>query len=264
MNNINQIIDKFINGMQYLENNHVLGIFFYGSFLTGYNDENSDIDLHIVFDNSDPNHLIRGSFYIDNRKIEYFEKPIKDIYLSIENDFQNQNNAMLSIIGTARIIFDRNGQMKKLQQYAFEKFSNPMPKLDENDAKEYVSILRNRMAKLKKAATQNSPYFLHLYHLTIEKIRKFYHRLNGMPEVQTSKVFRVYTDEDYRKSFYKDNIPEEEFINMYLDAVNNITNDKQEMLQKAQSLFNFATKNIDLDKYNYRILIKSRNIYPRK
>ena len=72
------------------------------------------------------------------------------------------------------------------------------------------------MEKLRIAAEENSPYFIHLYHLTLEKIRKFYHKLNGLPEVQTSKVFRVYTDENYRKSFYKDNIPENDFIQMYL------------------------------------------------
>ncbi len=62
------------------------------------------------------------------------------------------------------------------------------------------------------AAEENSPYFFHLYNLTIEKIRKFYHRLNGLPKVQTSKVFRVYTDKNYRKSFYKENISEDEFV----------------------------------------------------
>lgn len=107
------IIQKFIKDMKYLENEHVLGVFFYGSFLTGYNNKNSDIDLHVIFDNSDSEHLIRGSQYIDGVRIEYFEKPIEDIYLSVDNDFQTQNNALLSIIGTAKIIFDKNGELKK-------------------------------------------------------------------------------------------------------------------------------------------------------
>lgn len=80
-----------------------------------------------------------------------------------------------------------------------------------------------------------------------------------MPEVQTSKVFRVYTDEEYRKSFYKDNIPEEEFVAMYLDATTDISTDMQSKLNKAKNLFNYAKRNVSLNKNRYRIIIKSRN-----
>ena len=67
---VNQTIKKFINEMKYLENEHVLGIFFYGSYLTGYNTKNSDIDLHVIFDNYDPKHLIRGNQLINGIKID--------------------------------------------------------------------------------------------------------------------------------------------------------------------------------------------------
>lgn len=259
MANISLIIKEFITDMNYLENNHVLGIFFYGSFLTGYNNKNSDIDLHVIFDDSDPNHLIRGSKYVQGIRIEYFEKPLKDLYLSIDNDYQNQNNALLSIVGTAKIIFDKTGDLKTLQDYALEKFSKPLPPLDGEDAKEYVSIINNRMEKLRKAAEDDSPYFFHLYHLTIEKIRKFYHKLKGLPEVQTSKVFRVYTDEGYRKSFYKENIPEPEFVSLYLAAISDVSLNKEEKLDKVNKLFEYSKRNVKLNEEDYRILIKSRN-----
>ena len=261
---VNKIISEFINKMGYLENEHVLGCFFYGSFLTGFYHQNSDIDLHIIYDNDDPKRLIRGNDTIDGTRIEYFEKPINDLYLSVDNDFNNQNNALLSIIGTGRIIFDKTGELHQLQQYALNKFSNPLPPLETEDARECVSILNNRMEKLEKAARERSPYFFHLYHLTIEKIRKFYHRLNGMPEVQTSKVYRVYTDEKYRSSFYKDFTPEPEFINMYLDAICDNSQDIDTQMAKARAFYNYAKRNVELDENNYRILIKSRNEGVRK
>lgn len=259
MTNVSLIIKKFIINMKYLENKHVLGIFFYGSFLTGYNNKNSDIDLHVIFDDSDPKHLIRGSKHIEGIRIEYFEKPLNDLYLSIDNDYQNQNNALLSIIGTSKIIFDKDGSLKELQEYALYKFSNPLPILENEDAREYVSIINNRMEKLRKAAEDDSPYFFHLYHLTLEKIRKFYHRLNGLPEVQTSKVFRVYTDENYRKSFYKEKIPELEFVSLYLDAITDTSLDKKKKLDKVNQLFEYSKRNVNLNEEEYRILIKSRN-----
>lgn len=264
MTDISSIIKKFIVEMNYLGNEHVLGAFFYGSYLTGYNGKDSDIDLHIIFDNSDPKHLIRGNKYIDNMRIEYFEKPLNDLYLSIDNDYEKQNNALLSIIGTSKILFDRDGSLKKLQEYALKKFSKPLPPLELEDAREYVSILNNRMEKLKKAQEYDNPEFFHLYHLTIEKIRKFYHRLNGLPEVQTSKVFRVYTDENYRKSFYKEDIPEDEFVSMYLDAITDTGVDKKAKLEKLNQLFDYSKRKVPLNEKEYRILIKSHNIFDGK
>lgn len=151
MANTNETISRFINNMKYLENEHVLGAFFYGSYLTGYNESHSDIDMLIIFDNANPEHLIRGNTYIDGIRIEYFEKPINDVYLTIENDYNSQSNASLSIIGTSKILFDKDGSLNELQLYALEKFSNGLPPIDSETAREYVSILNNRMEKVRKA-----------------------------------------------------------------------------------------------------------------
>lgn len=260
MKNVDKVIDKFIDIMGYLNNDHVLGVFFYGSYLTGYNDDYSDIDLHVIFDNSDSGHLIRGNCYINGIRIEYFEKPINDVYMSVNNDFSNQSNVMLSIVGTSKIIFDRTGELDKLQKFTIEKFSKPLPPMEEDDAREYVSILNNRMDKINKAYLEDSPNFIHLYHLTLEKLRKFYHRLKGIPSINTSKVFRVYTDEGYRNSISDLSVPDDDFILMYLDAVCDSSLDKSIMYSKLIKLFDYVKQDVNLNEKNYRIHIKSRNV----
>ena len=248
---------KFIKEMDYLNNNHCLGVIVYGSSLTGFNTNISDIDLHIVFDNEKPDRLIRGNKIIDGTKIEYFEKPIKDIYLEIENGYLNQNNASFAIIGNGTIVFERDSKLSLLQQYALNRFSTPMPCLSENDAREQVSIINNRMEKLEKFAINDDPRFEHLSHLTIDKIRKFYHKSIGISKIPTSKVYRIYTDEDYRNSVYKEN-PELEFVNMYLNLITTNCVDKLQRLEMIKEFYNYATRNINLGN-DYRILIKSRN-----
>ena len=135
---IDEKILTFINEMGYLNNEHVLGVLFYGSYLTGVNTANSDIDLHIILDNEDPNHLIRGNKIIDGTRIEYFEKPIEDIYQTIEEDYNSQNNASLFIFGKSKIIYARDEQLSQLQAYAINKFSTPLPPLSDDEAKEQV------------------------------------------------------------------------------------------------------------------------------
>ena len=106
-----------------MDNEHVLGVLFYGSYLSGFNTKNSDIDLHVIFDNSDLEHLIRGNTYVDGTRIEYFEKTIDSIYDGIEEDYNCQNNAPLTIFGTSRIIYAKDDTLRKLQEYVIDKFS---------------------------------------------------------------------------------------------------------------------------------------------
>lgn len=256
---INEKILAFINNMNYFNNKHVLGVLFYGSFLTGFNTDKSDIDLHIIYDDSDPNHLIRGNQIVDGTRIEYFEKPLGDVYLTIENDFQNQNNASLIIFGKSKIIYERENKLTELQQYVINKFKEPLPPLSEEDAKEQVSIINNRMEKLEKYARDDDPYFEHLYHLTLDKIRRFYHNLIGMPRIETSKCFRLYVDEAYRNSFWVDKIPEQVFIDMYFEAIVSTETSKVQKYKLVDKLYEFAKRNVTLNEEEYRILIKSRN-----
>ena len=98
MDNYLRIIDKFVKEMNYEKEAHFLGIYFYGSSLTGFANEFSDIDLHVVFDNSDLTHIYRGVHYIEDKRIEYFEKCINDLYLSVDNDIKERNIAFLKIL----------------------------------------------------------------------------------------------------------------------------------------------------------------------
>ena len=116
------------------------------------------------------------------------------------------------------------------------------------------------MERVRRAAFYREPQFDHLYHLTLEKIRKFYHRLKGLPKISTSKVFRVYTDEEYRKSFYREKLPDEEFVSLYLIAITDINADIGVKLEYVEKLYKYAKRDVCLEEGDYRIHIKSRNI----
>ena len=262
MKKYEEAILRFIEKRKYFKNKNLLGIVLYGSYLTGYNNELSDIDLHIVM-NDNHRKIVRGTETIDDFKIEYFEKPISDLYLSCDNDFMLHGNAMLAIIGKGRILCDKYGEVKKLQDYILEKYSNPLPKLDSNDAKEMAVIIENRISKLSLLAKEKRVDFNHQYHLLIEKIRKFYSRVLGCADIPTIKAYKIYSDEKYRESFCKTDIPDQEFLDLYFKAINyNGTYD--EKMEIIYELYMIATKNISVDPNNYRIFVKSRNDFNNK
>lgn len=256
---VHEIIQEFIKKNKYLQDEHVLGILFYGSYKYGLNNQNSDIDLHIIYDASNPNHLIRGNIFINGTRIEYFEKTIEEIYSEVEDGYANQDNATESIIGKSEIIYEKDSSMRDLQAYVLNKFKNGLPHLTENEAEEQVSIINNRMNKLKKYAEEDSYFFEHLYHLTIEKIRRFYHNLNGMPRIETYKGFKLYKDKKYQEMFSIYYIPDKEFLEMYFELIQSHGESKMVMFEKLKRFYDYSRRTVELNEHNYRIPIKSKN-----
>ena len=256
---VHEIIQEFIKKNKYLQDEHVLGILFYGSYKYGLNNKNSDIDLHIIYDDSNPKHLIRGNTFINGTRIEYFEKTIDEIYNEVEDGYANQDNATESIIGKSEIIYEKDNSMQDLQAHVLDKFKNGLPHLTENEAKEQVSIINNRIEKLKKYAEEDSYFFEHLYHLTIEKIRRFYHNLNGMPRIETYKGFKLYKDKKYQEMFSIHHIPDREFLEMYFELIQSHGESKVVMFEKLKRFYDYSRRTVELDEHNYRIPIKSKN-----
>ena len=256
--NIIKIIEKFVKKMNYLDNENFLGIFFYGSYLNGFQNENSDIDLHIVFNNSNLDHIYRGISYIDDYKIEYFEKNISDLYLSVDNDLIERNGSWYSMLGTSKILFEQNNELSKLKSYTLNAYSKPLPKMDEQDILENIAIINNRIEKLTIACKNDDPSFYNLYHITIEKIRRFYHAINGYPKINTSKIVKVYKDDLYRQTYFKGDFVNEEFKMMYFDLIILKTNNKQELLDKIIKFYDYVKDGRKLEK-EFKIKIKSRN-----
>jgi len=254
------IIDKFVKEMEYDINPHFLGIYFYGSSLTGFANENSDIDLHVIFDNSDTTHIYRGIHYIEGNKIEYFEKCINDLYLSVENDIKERNIAWYSILGCSLILYDQKGLLYKLKKHTIDIYKDGLPKLDYEDIVELVAIINNRMEKIRIACDNDDGNFYNLYHLTIEKIRRLYHSINGYPIINTSKIYKIYKNDEYRKTYYPGAFVSEEFKNMYFNLIEDRDSDKNKLLKNIEKFYNYVKNGINLPKDNYKIKIKSRNI----
>lgn len=256
MNFRNAIID-FLNKMGYLENENCEGIVFYGSYSTGFANEKSDIDLHIIFNNTNSDKIIRGIDTVDGFRIEYFEKPINDLYGRAICDFNNQSNVLLSMIGHGQILFDRNGKIKHLQDYILNLYQKPLQGLNDNEIYEQIAIINNRMIDLERLGNINDKYFIHLYHLTVEKIRKFYYKKNGLPEISTSKVLDFYRDDTYSQTIFKIT-PPQEFIQLYCNCLDE-SKSNEERLLIINDLYNYVKGNYSLNPKCSRVLIKSRN-----
>ena len=256
MKKFTKAINNFVDKMGYLNNKNIEGIIYYGSSQTGFANEFSDIDLHIIFNNKIKEE-IRGSMLVDGVRVEYFEKSLSNMYKKALHEFKNQSNSMVSMVEYGTVIFDKNNRIKELQNYVHQLYSLPMPCMDEEKAKEQVAIINNFFDDLKNLIETNNIYANHVYHLTLERIKDLYYSYNGLSGVSRTKALRVMLNEDYRNAIKKDN-PSDEFIELYVNCLN----EKLTIENKLNNLYillKYTTKNINLDKYNHRIILTKKN-----
>ena len=146
-----------------------------------------------------------------------------------------------------------------MQEYTLKVYKKSLPKLDEQEIIEYIAIINNRIEKLRILCINDEPNFYSLYYITIEKIRRFYHSINGFPKINTSKIYRVYKDDEYRKTYFPGNFVSEEFKIMYFNLIEDTTRDKKDLLFNIEKFYSYVKDGRELPKEEFRIKIKSRN-----
>lgn len=251
------IVNKFIDKMKYTYDINVEGIILYGSYQTNTNNPSSDIDIIILYNNNIKRD-VKGYMRIDGTEIEYYERTLKAFYNRATNDYKNAEDTLLSAIGHGNILFDRNLETIKLQRFVLSIFEKSLPKLNDNDIAYMSKSINKAISKLKYYEEINCEYFTVYYCITLEKMREFYHRLNGYSSLTTSSVYKIYTDKRLQIIQYK-TMPGENFINLYMSCLNVNNQYKREFLKRILKLYEFSIKNLNIDFNNLRINIENKN-----
>jgi predicted nucleotidyltransferase len=249
--NYRDTLNKFIDDMNYLKNDEVEGIVFYGSFHTGTHNEFSDIDLMILYDDDSDINQIKGFKTVNGIQVEYYERPVSKLYERANSDYMKCEDSLLSIVGYGEIIFDRNGKIKELRDYVLEKYQRPLPGYIKQEALYEIAACKKSVLACEELRVQNDPYFDNYYFITVEKIRVFYHKLKGFSNLSQTKVYKLYTNEHLREVQHK-KVPEKEFIDLFIKAIDNNTS-KEEKIKRVTDFFKYATREFDIDYDNLRI-----------
>lgn len=256
-------IEKFLEKYNFKNQEDVLGILLYGSYAVGNYNKRSDLDILVIRNNDNPETLYRGLIKINGYYIEWFEKPIADLYENANNDYKYYNNASVSVIVDGKILYQKNEEVDKLKSYIKDLFSKDFIPIEDNIAIELIAILNNRMKSLKKMYKENNPFFNNLYFLTLDKIRKLYHKLNQIPEIQTSKIYKIYTDQASRDIYNIKEVPGKKFMNLYFKAIKpGLTN--KEQFDLISKIYSYTKKDLNLNDREFRIIIKSKNLNNRR
>lgn len=245
------IIYKFLDEQDYLNRKDVLGIIFYGSSNYKTDTKDSDIDLLIITD--DENNY-KGVTYIDNKKIEYFEKNVYDLAKKIEDLPSNFDRSLESIFTNGKVIYDKHKTIENLKDLVLENNEYPRKKKQNK----FYSTSFSELKKLFFSTDKTSPYFNYIYYNFLEEIRKEYHIQNGYSKLPVNKIKKLYENSDYSEKYYCVKLPDIEFRNLYISLLEKYKEDEFNVLlgklkrkQTIENNFNVRKNNV---KYSSTII----------
>lgn len=217
------IIYKFLDEQDYLNRKDVLGIIFYGSSNYKTDTKDSDIDLLII--TNDENNY-KGVTYVDNKKIEYFEKNVYDLAQKIEELPSNFDRSLESIFTNGKVIYDKHKTIENLKDLVLENNEYPRKKKQNK----FYSTSFSELKKTFFSTDKTSPYFNYIYYNFLEEIRKEYHIQNGYSKLPVNKIKKLYENSDYSEKYYCVKLPDIEFRNLYISLLEKYKEDEFNIL----------------------------------
>ena len=242
MNNWENALNKFLN--QYKDEDYFLGAILTGSYATGNNTPNSDIDVFIVTKDS-TTWRERGNKLIDGYLIEYFINPVRQVLNEFEEGFINNGIATTRIFLGSKILYDKDGTIEKLINIAKENINREIEPLPEFKKKmNNYTIWQSFYELTSKYERKEDIDFT--YNIYLNNIIESYFLNKQIPLLPIHKIEKMLINEEYRKRYNVNKLPEDEFVNKLLNCFNE--KDYNKRYEYAKELYNYyMEQNNDFD-----------------
>lgn len=200
---------------KYEDDDDVVGAILCGSYATGNQNEYSDIDVQLVLKDT-CDYSVHGVTESNSYLIEFFINPAYKIKEYMELNYKKNRQMTQNMFAYGKIIYDLDGSVKQLQDLALEYIDRPFEvisgkKMDMNNYHVW-----DYLDELKVSLKESSPSFNLIYYKLLDGLYESYCELQGIPKLPISRIYKILTDEDFRKKCHIFKIPEKEFIKLYV------------------------------------------------
>lgn len=242
MTNWEKALNKFID--KYKDEDYFLGAILTGSYATGNNDENSDIDVFIVTKDS-TTWRERGNKFIDGYLIEYFINPVRQVLKEFEKGFEENGIATTLIFVGSKILYDKDGTIEELVSIAKNNLNREIKPIPEFQWKMNCYTIWHSFYELTSKYKRKEDIDF-TYNIYLENIIKSYLLNKQIPLLPIHKVEKILTNEEFRKRYNVRELPDEEFVNKLLNCFNEKDYDKK--YKYAKELYDYyMEQNNDFD-----------------
>ena len=188
----------------------VEGIIVTGSRVAGTATKNSDIDIHIILSDK-TKWRERGNKRVDGFLMEYFANPTKTIEQYFKNDIERQKKVTARMFALGIILFDKRGEMAKLQNKAQKELKRTFPKRDKEWIETQKYLLWDSLDGLLDLYEENSPGFYYQYRMHINKLLEVYSIYKRAEFLTSIKTYKYFTDPSFAKKYKIASFPDKVF-----------------------------------------------------
>ncbi len=199
---------------KYEEDDNVIGAILYGSYANDSQTECSDINVYLVLRN-DVNYEERANVDSNSYLIEYFMRPVWKIKKKMEEEFNDNDLSTANMFAYGKIIYDLDGSVKNLQDKALEYIDKPINNINSEKLDMNNYFLWDYLDELKVCLKENNPQFNLIYYNLLGLVYDAYTEYLSMPKLPKTKIYKILTDEKYRRKYHVFKLPEREFIKLY-------------------------------------------------
>lgn len=209
-----EALDKFIESWKSKKN--IIGILLTGSYAVGLQNNYSDIDIRLIFDNTQLK-TIKGLTTINNYKFSYLGRSLKGTKRKLNDEFIAKQKFEAYIFNIGKILYDKDKKVEELKDLAKMYVSTPL--LKKNPIKSEIKAglyglfnHKNHIMSLE----ENSPFFYYQYFVFFQKALAFYSLYLGYEKFLDIKTEKVLSDSTYRIAYHWDDFPDQKFAEKWL------------------------------------------------
>lgn len=217
-----EVLDQFIEYWKSKRN--VIGILLTGSYAVGLQNKDSDIDIRIIFDNTQAK-TIKGLMTIDHYRFSYLGRSLNGTKKKLNDEFIEKKKFEAYIFNVGKVLYDKKNHLEKLKDLAKMYVSTPSLKKQSIKSEIKAGLYglfshKNHVMSLE----ESSPFFYYQYFVFFKKALIFYSSYVGYETFLDTKTEKVLCDSTYRIAYHWDNFPDHKFAEKwtYLISIHNV------------------------------------------
>ena len=211
-----KVLDEFL--APWFEHPNVEGALLTGSNAVGLQDERSDVDVCIIF-NDDSRHWGRGNVQKGEFLIEYAFYTLTALKKMQMQDFTQRKRIRTRMLAIGKILFDKHGVLTKLKAEAGEKLKEPMPTISEFDLEVRKYNLWDQLDNLKSLEANNSPGYTYAYFASLQNLIETYAMYLQIELPRPGRMWQFANDASFREKYSIQDFPDKMFIDQFSEAV---------------------------------------------
>lgn len=234
-----EALDVFLN--QWKNKKSVIGILLTGSYAVGLQNKNSDIDIRIIF-NQTQTKTLKGLTTINGYTFSYLGRSSDSIKRKFNSEFISRQKFEAYIFNIGKILYDPKNTIMELKDLAATYVVTPF--LKKSNIKSEVKAGLYGLYNYKNhliSTDEDSPFFHYHYYVFLKKVLLYYSSYLGYESFLDTKTEKVLCDPIYRAAYHWEDFPDKDFVKLWISGIDS----KKINKNTAKTIYHYLESKIE-------------------